>query len=295
MSKLLINEQSFLDTYTKDRAKLTADSILKEFEGLDISNQTFETAIELGSNFMYHFGRTNTEELSKFIDDNQVKFAENKFKAFFNKAFKLNLDVDVDFEKIRTEVLDNYKLSVQQASLFLKNIGIEDAYIKCFEKNAENLREVSRTFVKDYFYYTDQEIKPEALSGKHLYKILKEMPEDYDNVEVSFRDNRNWKTENGIVVLPKKAYMIHFDKYVDLINQHGGGYEISKLVKDKEFFKEIENDLKMGYKPDLLHPIIYKVGLHPTKEQEKRMNNYEEELTNVPKQKAKNIIKNNQQ
>lgn len=292
MSKLKINEQYFLDAYTKDRAKQTSNAILKEFEGLDISNQNFETALELGSNFMYHFGRTNKEEIDKFILDNQVKLAENKFIAIFNKTFKVNLDVDVDFEKIRTSVLDNYKVSVTQAAAFLKDIGIESGYINTFEKNAEKLREVSSTFVKDYFYYTEKEARPEELAGKHLFRILKEMPDDYDNVTVSFRDNKDWKTEIGMVVLPKKGMMIHGGTSVDLINKLGGGYEISKLVQDQDFFKEVKNDLRMGYKPSLVHPIFFTVGRNPTPEQLARQDSYIAEMNMTPDEKLKNKSKN---
>lgn len=292
MSKLRINERYFLDVYTKDRAKQTAKSILKEFEGLDISNQNFETAIELGSNFMYHFGRTNKEELDKFIRDNQVKFAENKFEAIFNKAFKVNVEVDVDFEKIRTEVLDNYKLSVSQAAAFLKDIGIDSICINTFEKNAEKLREVSSIFVKDYFYYTEKEARPDELAGKHLFKILKEMPEDYDNVTVKFRDIKDVKIENGIVVLPQKGMMIHGGTSVDFINKLGGGYEISKLCQDNDFFKEVKNDLRMGYKPSLVHPIFFTVGRNPTPEQLARQDNYIAEMTMTPDEKLKNKSKN---
>lgn len=292
MSKLKINEQYFLNAYTKERTKQTADSILKEFEGLDITNQNFETAIELGSTFMYHFGKTNKEELESFIRENQVKFAENKFKAIFNKAFKVNLDVDVDFEKIRTEVLDNYKVSVEQAAIFLKEVGIDPRYIKNFERNAEALREVSKTFVKDYYYYTEKEIDPSQLKDKHLYRILREMPDDYDNVDVSFRDNQKWKHDKGMLLLPKKAYMLHGITHVDLINEYGGGYEISKLIQDQSFFNEVKNELRGGYKPDRLHPVFYKVGFNATPEQLQKMNDYVAEQNLDPKHSQKNNHKN---
>ncbi|PTC19873.1 hypothetical protein C0J26_07705 [Pseudomonas baetica] len=279
MNRLTIDENEFIKMYISNRYNTTAVAIAESYDKhLSPSEQNYESAIELGSTFMYHFGRTNIQEFDAFIQKHQVEFSTSKIKAFFNRTFNRRVELDIDFEKIRTKVLDNYDLAAKQAEKFLAELTyknervFKDEHVNRFVKNNEEFKKIAEILINDYFYYTSKPIEPSHLAGKHLYTILQEMGEQYDNITANFRDCKNWRFENNLLVLPKKAVLVNGATHVDLINAYGGGYELSTLVKDKDYFSRITAKAVM-YSPDLIEPLYWKKHADPEKqiEQQKRL------------------------
>lgn len=252
MDNLSQKEEIFLNLYTKHKHNETSDSIKKTHGHLINADINFESVLELGSNYMYLFGKTNGQEMFDFIQKNKVTFSDNKFKSIFSTIFNKDIEVNIDFNKIKENVFDNYDLVTSQAAIFLKEVGCTDNQIKVFNNNCSNFKDMAETLVHDYFLQTRQALNPELLEGKHLKTIFNEMGKDYSNISLVFRDEKKkdeWSYEHGILIMPCKAMLMHNNKSVDLINNLGGGYEISTIVKDKKFFEKISQE-HMSYIPD---------------------------------------------
>ncbi|WP_054889614.1 hypothetical protein [Pseudomonas sp. NBRC 111118] len=252
MDNLSKKEEIFLNLYTKHKHNETANSIKKTHGHLINSDMNFESVLELGSNYMYLFGKTNGQEMFDFIQNHKVTFSDNKFKSIYSTLFNRDIEVDIDFAKIKENVFDNYKLVTEQAANFLKEVGCNEKQVNLFTNNCTKFVELAQTLVHDYFYHTRQPLDPALLENKHLHTILKEMGDGYDNMRVVFRDadkKDQWSYDHGLLILPSKAMLIHHNTSVDLINNLGGGYEISTIVKDKAFFDNIRTE-HMSYEPD---------------------------------------------
>lgn len=252
MDNLSQKEEIFLNLYTKHKHNETSDSIKKTHGHLIKPDMNFESVLELGSNYMYLFGKTNSDEMFNFIQKNKVTFSDNKFKSIYSTIFNKDIEVSIDFNKIKENVFDNYDLVTSQAAIFLKEVGCTPSQVNLFTSNSTKFKEMAETLVHDYFYQTKQAIDPDLLAGKHLQTIFKEMGNGYENIQLKFRDAAkidNWRYEHGLLIAPCKAILTHHNKAVDLINNLGGGYELSTIVKDKKFFEKIKAE-HMNYEPD---------------------------------------------
>ncbi len=252
MDNLSQKEEIFLNLYTKHKHNETSDSIKKTHGHLINAEINFESVLELGSNYMYLFGKTNGQEMLDFIQKNKVTFSDNMFKSIFSTIFNKDIDVNIDFNKIKENVFDNYDLVTSQAAIFLKEVGCTEKQVKFFNDNCSKFKEMAKTLVHDYFYQTRQALNPELLKGKHIQTIFKEMGNNYDNIKLVFRDTEkteDWRYEHNLLITPCKAMLMHHNKAVDLVNNLGGGYELSTIVKDKKFFEKIKQE-HMSYEPD---------------------------------------------
>ncbi|ETF06811.1 hypothetical protein [Pseudomonas moraviensis] len=252
-----INESSLIESYLQDRYRKTAESIKQELGQIDIPDVTYETALELGSIFMFQFGRTNKEEFSQFINEKQIEFTDNKLSAYFNVLLRRKVEVNIDFERLVQKTIANYDVAKEQAAKFLNEIGIPSPFINTFMKNAETIRDLAEVLACDYFYHNGIKPRQDIFDGKHLYTIFKELGEDYKNINIGFADNHKWRYENNILILPKKGYMQYMGQYADLINSYGSGYELSTLMRDNSFYKKVENSFNNDYSPANYHD--YKV------------------------------------
>lgn len=251
MDKLSQKEEIFLNLYTKHKHNETAESIKKTHGHLINDKMNFQSVVELGSNFMFMFGKTNGQEMYDFIQKNKVTFSDNVFKSIYSTLFKKDIEVNVDFKKIKENVFDNFDLVSGQAATFLKEVGCTDNQVKYFNHNITKFKDMAETLVHDYFYYTKQPIQPELLEGKHLKTIFTEMGNGYDNIKLVFTDTEklnDWRYDHNLLINPCKAILTHGNTSVDLVNNLGGGYEISTLIKDKAFFEKIKNE-HMSYEP----------------------------------------------
>jgi hypothetical protein len=251
MNNISQKEEIFLNLYTKHKHNETSERIKKTHGHLLNGQMNFESILELGSNYMFMFGKTNSKEMYDFIQKNKVTFSDNKFKSILSVALKREIEVDIDFDKIKEKVFDNYDLVTQQAATFLKEIGCTAKQVNLFTTNCTKMKEIGAELIHDYYLHTHQQLDPKLLEGKHLYSILSEMGNDYDNVQVVFRDAEKkdqWRYEHNLLIMPSKALLMLNNKAVDLINNLGGGYEISTLVKDKAFFQKIKQE-HMLYTP----------------------------------------------
>ena len=251
MDNLSQKEEIFLNLYTKHKHNETSDSIKKTHGHLINDKMNFESVQELASNYMHIFGKTNGKEMFDFIQKNKVTFSDNKFKSIFSAIFNKDIEVNIDFQKIKENVFDDFDLVTKQAAIFLKEVGCNESQVKVFLSNSEKFKTIAETLVHDYFIHTRQALNPEKLEGKHLVTILNEMGNDYNNIKVVFRDAKDkdsWRYEHGLLIMPSKALVMHHHMSIDLINNLGGGYEISAIVKDKKFFDKITKD-HMSYIP----------------------------------------------
>lgn len=251
MDNLSQKEEIFLNLYTKHKHNETSDSIKKTHGQLISSDMNFESVLELGSNYMYLFGKTNGQEMFDFIQKNKVTFSDNKFKSIFSTIFNKDIEVNIDFNKIKENVFDNYDLVTNQAAIFLKEVGCTDKQVKFFNNNCTKFKDMAETLVHDYFYQTRQALNPALIEGKHIQSIFKEMGNNYNNIRLVFRDTDktdDWRYEHNLLITPCKAMLMHHNVAVDLINNLGGGYELSTIVKDKKFFEKIKSE-HMTYVP----------------------------------------------
>lgn len=251
MNNISPKEEIFLNLYTKHKHNETSENLKKSHGHLLNNKMGFESVLELGSNYMFMFGKTNSKEMYDFIQKNKVTFSDNKFKSILSLALKREIEVDIDFDKIKDNVFNNYDLVTQQAATFLKEVGCTPSQVNLFTTNCTKMKEIGAELIHDYYLHTHQQLNPKLLEGKHLYSILGEMGKDYDNVQVVFRDadkKDQWRYEHNLLVMPSKAILMLNNRAVDLINSLGGGYEISTLVKDKAFFKKIKEE-HMLYTP----------------------------------------------
>jgi len=256
MSRLAIKENLLIDSYINHMYIKTRNDLMTEMGSIDITTANFETAIELGSIFMYNFGKTNRTELDDFIQKYHIEFSESKIKSFMARSFNQRVEVDCDFDTLLDKTIANYDISKNQAANFLAEIGIPDGLINTFKKNAENIRDLGFILASDYFYYTDKRPQKEEFEGKHLITIFKSLGDDYKNMTVGFTDNHDWKYENQMLVMPKNGFIQHGSKNADIINSYGSGYEMSALMRDKAFFDKVNMSWFEGYIPSNAHSEI---------------------------------------
>lgn len=263
MSRLQIKENLLIDSYINHMHIKTRNELMKGLEALSPAESNFaiyETAVELGSIFMYNFGKTNKAEFDEFIQNNHIQFSDSKIKSFFAKSFNQTVEVDCEFEDLLDKTIGNYDVAKKQAARFLAEIGIPEGYINAFKKNTETIQELGLILAKDYFFFNKKEPIKNEFEGKHLYTVFKSLGDKYMNMTIGFSDNHNWKLENDMVIMPKNGFMIHGGKHADLISSYGGGYELSALMRDKEFFKTLKDDLKNGYFPDNMHSEVIRAS-----------------------------------
>ncbi|EMM2237736.1 hypothetical protein E6W26_19410 [Pseudomonas aeruginosa] len=237
-------------SYINDRYKLTSESIKNELGKLPLENVTYETAIELGSIFMYQFSKTNSAEFDKFINSKQLEFTDNKISSYFNIILKRKVQVDVELESLTERTIADFDVSKKNAAKFLEEIGIPSPFINTFVKNAENLKAVGETFVLDYLYQTGKEPSQDMFKDKHIFQIFKEMNEvmKYKNMHIGFADNHKWQSHTDPLNLPQKGFITFVEKRVDIIGFRAG-HELETLLRDKNFFNTIVQKHNEGYKP----------------------------------------------
>lgn len=247
-SDKLVN--NLISSYINDRYKLTSEAIRNELGELPLKNVTYETAIELGSIFMYQFSKTNSAEFDKFINSKQLEFTDNKISSYFNMLLNKKVQVDVELQSLTERTIANFDVAKVNAAKFLEEIGIPSPFINTFTKNADNLKTVGETFVLDYLYQTGKEPSQDMFKDKHILTIFKEMNEvmKYKNMHIGFADNHKWQSHVDPVNLPQKGFITFVEKHVDIIG-YRAGHELETILRDKDFFNTIVQKHNNGYKP----------------------------------------------
>ncbi len=286
MSRLQIKEKLLIDSYINHMHIKTRNDLMNQLGDFEPTEATFETAIELGSIFMYNFGKTNKTEFDEFIQKNHIEFSDSKIKSFFAKSFNQKVEVDCEFEHLMDKTIANYEIAKTQAAKFLAEIEIPEPLINTFKRNTEVIQELGLTLAKDYFFYNKKNPDKNEFEGKHLYTVFKSLGDDYTNMTVGFADNHKWKYENNMIIMPKNGFIVQGGKHADLISSYGGGYELSALMRDKEFFNAVTNDLKNGYFPENTHGEVLKASKALNEERDLENTKIQERL----KTRTKNTI-----
>ncbi|HCF4267587.1 TPA: hypothetical protein NIE67_000733 [Pseudomonas aeruginosa] len=245
-----INNKHFIECFTEYRhrktSKAISEKIQEELKDGKITESLMNPlkALELATIYKHEFSNTNIKEIKEFVQDNFVELSENKFKAFFTKLFNRKLEIEVDIDELTNKVLNNYDKLTELTSRFLDSLGYSDGVQNYYRKNCEDLKELGGELICDYFYNKNTGFKPELLMNKHIYHIFSELGEDYNNITRKFQDIDKLKFEDGKVILPSQAILIQGSTFVDITDGYGGGYEITALLKDKDYVKALEEKFK---------------------------------------------------
>lgn len=253
-----INNDKFIKLFTEYKHKLAADtikdSIGKNLITMDESAKNHSTALELATIYKHEFSTTNIKELKDFAKANFVELSDSKFKAFFDKTFNRKLEINVDIDDISSKVLNNYDELTKLSARFLSEIGYSQGVQNYYIKNCENLKELGSTLLCDYMKKMECGFKPELAMNKHIYHILSELGDDYDNIDRRFTDIDKLKIEDGMLVLPSNAIIWQGGTSVDIkessveiSSAYGAGYEITALLRDKDYINALSKRFETYY------------------------------------------------
>lgn len=247
-----INNDKFIKLFTEYKHKITSD-LIKESIGenlidMDKVAKNPATALELATIYKHQFSLTNTKELKDFAKENYVELSDSKFKAFFDKTFNRNLEINVDIDDLKSKVLNNYDELTNLSARFLSDLGYSEGVQNYYKKNCENLKELGSTLLCDYMKKMECGFKPEIAMNKHIYHILSELGDDYGNISRRFTDIDKLKIEDGMVILPCNAIIWQGGTSVDIressveiSSAYGAGYEITALLRDKDYVKALSD------------------------------------------------------
>lgn len=235
-----INNNKFIQAFTEYKHKITSKAITENIgRHLLEDEMTPAVALELATLYKHEFSTTNIKELKDFAKENLVELSENKFKAFLLKAFNRRLTINVDVDDISSKVLNNYDKLTELSARFIGDLGYSEGVQNYYKKNCENIKELGGILVCDYLQMMKVGFKPELLQGKHIYHIFSELGDSYGNISRRFTDMDKLKFDDGMVILPSKLVMTQGGTHVDITDGYGGGYEISSLLRDKDYVKDL--------------------------------------------------------
>lgn len=241
MNNIEINNDKFIKLFTEYKHKITSTAITDKIGRHLIEDEMNPaTALELATLYKHEFSTTNIKELKDFARDNFVELSENKFKACFLKAFNRKLEINVDVDDVTSKVLNNYDKLTELSARFLGDLGYTQGVQNYYKKNCENIKELGGVLICDYLQMKKVGFKPEIMIGKHIYYIFSDLGDSYGNISRRFTDIDKLKFDDGIVILPSKLVMNQGGTHVDITDGYGGGYEITSLLRDKEYVKNLE-------------------------------------------------------
>lgn len=253
-----INNDKFIKLFTEYKHKLTSelikDSIATSLIDIDSVAKNPATALELAAIYRNQFSTTNIKELKDFAIENYVKLSDSKFKAFFDKTFNRNLEISVDIDDLKSKVLNNYDELTKLSARFLSDLGYSEGVQNYYKKNCENLKELASTLLCDYMNKMESGFNPEIAMNKHIYEILSDLGDDYDNIDRRFTDIDKLKIDNGKLILPCNAIIWRGGVSIDIkessaeiTSAYGAGYEITALLRDKNYVNALSKKFETHY------------------------------------------------
>lgn len=240
-----INNELFIEQFIKYKHELTS-KLIKEGIGKELTAQelNFDNALELSTIYKNEFSKTNITEIKQFVKENLVEISNNKFKAFVHKVLGMNFEVDIDINDLSEKVLNNYDKLTELSVKFLEEMGCE--CVRGIKENSEKLKDLGGELLCDYMLKAKNGFNVEQLMGKHIYNILLELGDTYENIDANFKDMNDLRYEDGVLIMPKKAFLTQAGKDFAISDGYGGGYEITALLRDKKYVAELEKKFE-GY------------------------------------------------